>query len=78
MWTLSRLRVCIVRAIKLGKFGYVYGGSGHKNLSTQTEEGGGCLPAEGGSRGAPFLGEAGRPGPTGLGGRVPPQGSIFL
>jgi hypothetical protein len=47
-------------------------------LSTQAEEGEGCLPAEDGSRGAPFVGEAGRPGPTGLGGRVPPQGSIFL
>jgi hypothetical protein len=49
----------------------------HKNLSTQTEEGEGCLPAEDGSRGAPFVGEAGRPGLTGLGGRVPPQGSVF-
>jgi hypothetical protein len=58
--------------------GYVYGGSGHENLSTQTKEGVGCLPAEDGSRGAPFVGEAGRPGPTGLGGRVPPQGSVFL
>jgi hypothetical protein len=46
----------------LGKDGYVYGGSGHKNLSTQTDEGEGCLPAEDGSRGALFIGEAGRPG----------------
>jgi hypothetical protein len=46
----------------LRKVGYVYGGSGHKNLSTQTEEGGGCLPAEDGSRGTPFVGEADRPG----------------
>jgi hypothetical protein len=77
MWTLSGWRVWIVGAIKLGKVGYVYGSSGHKNLSTQTEEGEGCLPAEDGSRGAPFVGEAGRPGPTSLGGRVPPQGFIF-
>jgi hypothetical protein len=78
MWTLSGLRVWIVWAIKLGKVGYVYGGSGHKNFSTQTEEGEGCLPAEDGSRGAPFVGEAGRPGPTGLGGRVPLPASAFF
>jgi hypothetical protein len=35
----------------LGKDGYVYGGSGHINLSTQTEEGEGYLPVEDGSRG---------------------------
>jgi hypothetical protein len=29
MWTLSGLRVCIVWATKLGKVGYVYGGSEH-------------------------------------------------
>jgi hypothetical protein len=78
MWTLSGSRVWIVWAIKLRKVGYVYGGSWHKNLSTQTGEGEGCLPAEDGSRGAPFVGEAGRPGQTGPGGRVPPQGSIFF
>jgi hypothetical protein len=49
-----------------------------QNMSTQIEEKGeGCLPAEDGSRGAPFVGEAGRSGPTSLGGRVPPQSSIF-
>jgi hypothetical protein len=47
----------------LWKVGYVYGGSGHKNLSTQTEEGEGCLPAEDGSRGGLLL--YGRP--AGLG-----------
>jgi hypothetical protein len=78
MWTLSGLRVWIVWAIKLGKVGYVYGGSGHENLSTQIEEWEGCLPAENGSRGAPFIGQAGRPGPTGLGGCVLLPGSIFL
>jgi hypothetical protein len=78
MWTLSGLRACIVWAIKLGKVGYVYGGSGHENLSTQTEEGEWCLPAEDGSRGAPFVGEAGRPGPTGLGGHVPLPASAFF
>jgi hypothetical protein len=62
MWTLSGLRLWIFWAIKLWKVGYVYGGSGHKNLSTQTEEGEGRLPAEDGSRGAPFVGKAGRPG----------------
>jgi hypothetical protein len=51
MWTLSGLRVWIVWAIKLGKVVYVYDGSGHKNLRTQTEEGEGNLPAENGSRG---------------------------
>jgi hypothetical protein len=78
MWTLSGLRVCIVWAINLGKVGYVYGGSGHTNLSTKTEDGEGCLPAEDGSRGAPFIGEAGRPVPTGLGGRVLSPSSVFL
>jgi hypothetical protein len=53
MWTLSELRVWIFLAIKLGKVGYVYGGSGHKNLNTQTKEGEGSLPAENGSQGAP-------------------------
>jgi hypothetical protein len=62
----------------LGKVGYVYGGSRHENLSTQTEEGEGCLPAEDRSRGAPFVGEAGRPGPTGLGVRVPLPASAFF
>jgi hypothetical protein len=66
------------QAIKLGKVGYVYSGSGHENLSTQTEEGEGCLPAEDRSRGAPFVGEVGRPGPTGLGGRVPLPASAFF
>jgi hypothetical protein len=47
--------------MKLRKVGYVYGGSGHENLSTQTEEGEGYLPAEDESRGAPFIGLAGRP-----------------
>jgi hypothetical protein len=78
MWISSGLRVCIVSAIKLGKVVYVYGGSRHKNLSRQTEEGEGCLPAEDGSRGAPFVGEAGRPGLTGLGGRVPLPASAFF
>jgi hypothetical protein len=76
MWTLSGLRVWIIWAIKLGKDVYVYGGSVHKNLSTQIEEGEGCLPAEDWSRGVPFIGQAGRPAPTGLGGFVPLPGSI--
>jgi hypothetical protein len=67
MWTLSGLRVRIVWAIKLRKDGYVYGGSGHKNLSTQTKEGEGYLPAEDGCRGAPFIDQVGQPGPTSLG-----------
>jgi hypothetical protein len=62
----------------LGKDGYVYGGFGHENLSTQTEEGEGCLPIEDGHRGVLFVGEAGRPGPTGLGGRVPLPGSVIF
>jgi hypothetical protein len=53
MWTLSGLRLWIFSAIKLGKVGYVYGGSGHTNLNTQTEEGDGSLPVENGNRGAP-------------------------
>jgi hypothetical protein len=64
--------------MKLGKVGYAYGGSRHTNLSTKTEEGEGCLPAEDRSQGAPYVGEAGRPGPTGLGGRVLSPGSVFL
>jgi hypothetical protein len=59
MWTSSGLRVWIVWAIKFGKDDYVYGCSGHKNLSTQMEEGESCLPAEDGHRGVPY--RAGRP-----------------
>jgi hypothetical protein len=62
MRTSSGLRVWIVWAIKLGKDGYVSGGSGHKNLSTRIEEGESCLPIEDGHRGVLFVGEAGRPG----------------
>jgi hypothetical protein len=76
MWTLSGLRVLIVWAINLGKVGYVYSGSGHKNLSTQTKEGEGYLPAEDESRGAPFIGQVGRPGPTGLGWFDPPGSAL--
>jgi hypothetical protein len=43
-----------------------------KNLSTQIGEGESCLPAEDEHPGVLFVGEAGRPGPTGLGGYVPP------
>jgi hypothetical protein len=76
MWTSSGLRVWIVWAIKLGKDSYVYGGSGHKNLSTQIEEGESCLPAEDGHRGVLFIGQDGQPGPTGLGGCVLLPGSV--
>jgi hypothetical protein len=62
MWTSSGLRVWIVWAIKLGKDGYVYGGSRLENLSTQIEEGDSYLPAEDGHRGVHFTGEVGRPG----------------
>jgi hypothetical protein len=48
--------------MKLRKDGYIYGGSGLKNLSTQTEEGESYLPAEDGHRWAPFIGQADRPG----------------
>jgi hypothetical protein len=36
------------------------------------------LPAEDGHRGVHFIGEVGRPGPTGLGGCVPLPGSVFF
>jgi hypothetical protein len=78
MWTSSGLRVWIVWAIKLGKDGYVYGGFGLKKLSTQMEEGESYLPAEDGHQGVPFIGQAGRPGPTGLGGCMPLLGSVFF
>jgi hypothetical protein len=42
-----------------------------KNLRTQTEEGESYLPVEDGHRGVLFIGQAGRHGPTGLGGCVP-------
>jgi hypothetical protein len=48
-----------------------------KNLSTQIGEEESCLPAEDGHRGVLFVGEAGRPGPTDLGGYVPLPGSVF-
>jgi hypothetical protein len=47
-------------------------------LSTQIEEGESCLPAEDGHRGVLFVGEAGRPGPTSLGGSVPLPSSVFF
>jgi hypothetical protein len=43
-----------------------------KTSSTQIERLENCLPAEDEHRGVYFIGEAGRPGPTGLGGLVPP------
>jgi hypothetical protein len=43
-----------------------------KNLSTQIGRGKSCLPAEDENRGVHFIGEVGRPGPTDLGGLVPP------
>jgi hypothetical protein len=42
------------------------------------EEGESYLPAEDGHREVPFIGQAGRPGPTGLGGCVPLPGSVFF
>jgi hypothetical protein len=57
--------------INLGKDGYVYGGSGLENLSTQIEEGESYLPAEDGHREVLFIGQASRPGSTGPGGCVP-------
>jgi hypothetical protein len=43
-----------------------------KNSSTQTESWESCLPAEDEHRGVHFIGVVGRPGPTGLGGLLPP------
>jgi hypothetical protein len=42
------------------------------------EEGESYLPVEDGHRGVPFIGQAGRPGPTGPGGSLPLPGSVFF
>jgi hypothetical protein len=49
-----------------------------KTSSTQIETGRSCLPAEDEHRGVHFIGEAGRPGPTGLGWPRASPGSVFL